>query len=58
VLRSATSGGPYTPVGPFLDRPTLVDALPRGTTAYYVVRAVDTSGNQSEASQETLATAP
>ena len=48
VYRSSTSGGPYQPVGPFLDRPAFVDAtVPHGATMYYVVRAVDTSGNVS-----------
>jgi hypothetical protein len=58
VFRSDTSGGPSAPVGPFLDRPTLVDTEPRGTTSYYTVRAIDTSGNQSEPSREVAATSP
>jgi len=59
VYRSTVSGGPYTAIGPFLDRPTLIDTkLPPGTTFYYVVRAVDTSGNTSEQSPELAATAP
>jgi hypothetical protein len=57
VYRSDTSGGPYVAVGPFLDRSTLVDKQPRGTSSYYVVRAVDTSGNISPPSAE-VATAP
>jgi hypothetical protein len=58
VYRSTTSGGPYQPVGPFLDRPAFVDSTaPRGTTAYYVVRAYDTSGNVSGQSAELAATA-
>lgn len=56
VYRSTASGGPYQPVGPFLDRPALIDSIPRGTTAYYVVRAVDTSGNASAPSAEVAAT--
>jgi fibronectin type 3 domain-containing protein len=53
VYRSSTSGGPYQPVGPFLDRPAFVDAtVPHGATMYYVVRAVDTSGNISASSAE------
>ena len=56
VYRSSTSGGPYQPVGPFLDRPAFIDTTaPRGAIAYYVVRAVDTSGNVSEPSAEVSA---
>jgi hypothetical protein len=58
VYRADTAGGPYVATGPFLDRPTLVDKRARGTTSYYVVRAVDTSGNVSEPSAEIAATAP
>src|SRR6185437_8688556 len=40
VYRSGTPGGPYEPVGPFLDRPVLFDTTaPSGPAAYYVVRA-------------------
>ena len=57
VYRSATAGGPYQPVGAFLDRPAFVDATaPPGTPSYYVVRAVDTSGNVSGPSAEVVAT--
>ena len=43
VYRSPTSGGPYQPVGPFLDRAAFVNAtVPRGTAVYYVIRAADT----------------
>jgi hypothetical protein len=56
VYRSTTSGGPYQPVGPFLDRPSFVDpTVPRGTRAYYVVRAFDTSGNAGAPSAEVSA---
>jgi hypothetical protein len=59
VYRSSTSGIGYQPVGPFLDRPAFVDpTAPRGTTAYYVVRAFDTSGNAGAASAEVAATSP
>lgn len=59
VYRSATSGGPYEAVGPFLDRPILVDtSAPRGAKSLYVVRAFDTSGNQSEPTPELAAIAP
>ena len=48
VYRSSTSAGPYQPIGPFLDRPAFLDTTaPSGTAVYYVVRAVDTSGNLS-----------
>jgi hypothetical protein len=57
VYHSTTSGGPYQPVGPFLDRPAFVDAsVPRGAAVYYVVRAFDTSGNASAPSTEVAAT--
>jgi hypothetical protein len=57
VFRSTTSGGGYQPVGPFLDRPKFIDtAVPRGTRVYYVVRALDTSGNASAQSAEVAAT--
>ena len=56
VYRSPTSGGPYQPVGPFLDRAAFVDAtVPRGTAVYYVIRAADTSGNMSGPSSEVAA---
>jgi hypothetical protein len=57
VYRSSTSGGPYQPVGPFLDRPAFIDlTAPRGTALYYVIRAVDTSGNVSAPSAEAIGT--
>jgi hypothetical protein len=57
VFRSTTSGGPYEPVGPFLDRPAFVDATASpGTPAYYIVQAFDTSGNASARSAEVAAT--
>jgi hypothetical protein len=57
VYRSTTSGGPYQPVGPFLDRPAFVDSTaPRRARVYYVVRAFDTSGNVGTASAEVVAT--
>jgi hypothetical protein len=56
VYRSSTSGGPYQSVGPFLERPTLVDTTaPEGATSYYVVRAFDTSGNAGAPSAEVAA---
>jgi hypothetical protein len=58
VFRSTTPGGPYTPLDTltvqhpgFVDR-TAAAAVP----SYYVVRAVDTSLNQSDPSPEVAAT--
>jgi hypothetical protein len=57
VYRSATSGGPYTPLGPLLDRPTLTDSTtPAGRPSFYVVRAYDTSHNASAPTPEVTAT--
>jgi hypothetical protein len=59
VYRSSTSGSGYQPIGPFLDRPAIVDTTaPRGSSVYYVVRAFDTSGNASAPSPEVAATTP
>ncbi len=59
VYRSSSSGGPYQPIGPFLDRPAFIDTTsPRGAAAYYVVRSFDTSGNVSAPSAEVAATSP
>jgi hypothetical protein len=56
VYRSPTSGGPYVPIGPFLDRPTFVDtSAPAGQLSFYVVRAFDTSGNAGAPSAEVSA---
>jgi bacillopeptidase F len=52
VYRSSSSGGGYQPIGPFLARPFLDTTPPLGKTAYYVVRAFDTSGNESTPSPE------
>jgi hypothetical protein len=55
VYRSVTSGGPYTRVNTMLllARATLIDrSAPAGVPSYYVVRAVDSSGNQSAPSAE------
>jgi hypothetical protein len=53
VFRGTASGGPYQQIGPLLDRPTLTDSTaPAGTTSYYVIRAIDTSGNASAPSPE------
>jgi hypothetical protein len=66
VFRSAASGGPYTRVSEtltytslgetLLPRPAFVDVTaPLGQTSYYIVRAVDTSGNASAPSVEVAA---
>ena len=55
VYRTATSGGPYTKLTTtLLQHPTFVDrtAPPGGNPSYYVVRAVDTSLNESDPSPE------
>jgi hypothetical protein len=57
VLRGAASGGPYTKLTKVLhSRPAFVDMhAPAGTPSFYVVRAVDTSGNESPPSAEVSA---
>jgi hypothetical protein len=54
VFRAATSGGPYTKLTTtLLQHPSFVDrSAPPGAASYYVVRAVDTSLNESEPSPE------
>ena len=58
VYRGQTSGGPYSPVNPSLLNVTAYTDtnVTNGTTYYYVVTAVDTSGNESPGSGETSAT--
>jgi hypothetical protein len=58
VFRAATSGGPYTKLtATLLQHPSFVDrTAPPGVPSYYVVRAVDTSLNESEPSPEIAAT--
>ena len=58
VLRSSTSGGPYTRLNArLLILESFTDTTaPAGVTSYYVVRAVDTSGNESGPSPELVAT--
>ena len=58
VYRSTTPGGPYTKVnGSLVTTSDYSDTgLSNGTTYYYVVKAVDTSGNESAASAEVSAT--
>src|SRR5581483_8281601 len=57
VLRSTAPGGPYVAVTPaLLARPAFVDrTAPPGVPSYYVVQAVDSSGNVSVASAEVSA---
>ncbi len=59
VFRSTTTGGPYSSITPSLVAGTqLTDAaVVEGTTYFYVVRAVDASGNESLDSNETFAAA-
>jgi len=54
VFRAAVSGGPYTKLTTtVLQHPTFVDrTAPVGVPSYYVVRAVDTSLNESDPSPE------
>jgi hypothetical protein len=53
VFRAPTSGGPYQQTGPFLDHPSFIDPSASTTApSYYVIRAVDSSGNRSEPSAE------
>jgi hypothetical protein len=53
VYRSASAAGPFVRIGPaLLARPSFVDAsAPSGMPSFYVVRAVDSSGNVSASSQ-------
>jgi len=57
VYRSTTPGGPYTQVNATrLTSPAYSDSgLTNGTTYYYVVKAIDTAGNVSGASNEASA---
>jgi len=57
VLRSATSGGPYTVIA-LVTAPEYTDTeVVENTTYYYVVRAIDLSFNRSGNSTEVTATA-
>lgn len=58
VYRSTTSGGPYTKVNSALVTTSAYGdtGLTNGTTYYYVVRAVDTSNNESGNSNQASAT--
>ena len=57
LSRATIAGGPYTPVGAgLLTGTSVVDSgLSNGTTYYYVLRAVDASGNESANSNEASA---
>jgi hypothetical protein len=57
VLRAAQPGGPYTKLtAGLLDRPAYADhTAPPKVPAYYVLRAVDSSGNESVSSPEVAA---
>ena len=54
VFRSPTPGGPYVKLtSSLLDRPAFTDRTPPpGMPSFYVVRAVDSSGNESDPSPE------
>ena len=54
VFRAATPGGPYVEISSgLLDRTAFTDrTAPAGVPSYYVVRAVDSSGNESGPSAE------
>jgi hypothetical protein len=58
IFRATAPEGPYTRLNPtLLSRPSFVDsAAPPGSTSYYVVRAVDSSGNLSNPTQAISAT--
>lgn len=54
VFRSPIAGGPYVKLTTaLLDRPAFTDrSAPPGVPSFYVVRAVDSSGNESDPSSE------
>jgi fibronectin type 3 domain-containing protein/spore germination protein YaaH len=58
VLRSATSGGPYTQlnVDPIVASEYVDSAVENGETLHYVVTAVDTVNNESGLSNEAIGT--
>jgi hypothetical protein len=58
VYRATTSGGPYTQVTSFSDNTTKTytnTGLTNGTTYFYVIRAVDRAGNESQSSNQASA---
>ncbi len=60
VYRTLVSGGPYTILNPSLDASTTYtdSTVSAGTTYYYVVTAVDGSGNESAYSNQATAVVP
>ena len=59
VLRGTQPGGPYKPIALGITRLSYTDSnVSNGKTYYYVVRAVDTAGNQSPYSEEASAAIP
>lgn len=56
VYRGAVSGGPYTKIATATESQYTNTGLTNGTAYYYVVAAVDNSGNESEKSVEVSAT--
>ena len=61
VLRSTTSGGPYTSIATALSTSYSNTVLTAGTTYYYVVQGVNSAGasvNSNQASATTIAAAP
>jgi glycosidase/fibronectin type 3 domain-containing protein len=57
VLRSGTSGGPYTMIARVTSNSYTDPFVDEGATYYYVIRSVDTSFNRSGNSNEVAATA-
>jgi hypothetical protein len=58
VFRSTTSGAGYAPIGPLLVGVSDFqdNTVVNGTTYFYIVTAVDTTGNESDANAEASAT--
>ena len=58
IYRSTTAGGPYTPIATIPPAISYSNAgLTGGTTYYYIVTAVNSSGLESPASNQASATA-
>jgi fibronectin type 3 domain-containing protein len=59
VYRSTQPGGPYIKIASHVAKPEYTDWLiDRGRTYYYVVKAVDRAGRESNYSNETKAVIP